>query len=348
MADAELEYGCAEPASRRSPLWFVGGAFLVLAVAAWVSATTAEGDNGADLLALVDRAAHDARHLRLPYLVAVIVLAGLHYAATAVAARAASGLALPFRETLRVQLAAAAANRLTPAGLGGAALTARYFTRRGLDVPAALGAVAALAAFGGMANLLVVGGLVVVGSTVGLHGSTHEFAVLTRHVTQQLGSARSPWLWAAVVVMVFVLAAALLIKGRSPSLPQWKHVVQPLRELKRHPRTLATLLLSSGCTTLILAFAFVATTKMVPGPAPVGGLGALLTAFMLGSAAGTAVPLPAGLGSSEAAFLAVLISVHVPSAQAFEEVLIFRVLTFWAPAALGVFAARSLHRADAL
>ena len=52
-------------------------------------------------------------------------------------------------EVLLVQLAASAANRLTPAGLGGSAVTARYYTRRGLDGPAAVGAVAALGAVGG-------------------------------------------------------------------------------------------------------------------------------------------------------------------------------------------------------
>jgi uncharacterized membrane protein YbhN (UPF0104 family) len=60
------------------------------------------------------------------------------------------------------------------------------------------------------------------------------------------------------------------------------------------------------------------------------------------------VPLPAGLGGSEAAYVAVLISVQVPAAHAVEEVLLFRVLTFWAPAAIGVVATRYLYRRKAI
>ncbi|HET9117473.1 MAG TPA: lysylphosphatidylglycerol synthase domain-containing protein, partial [Pseudonocardiaceae bacterium] len=75
---------------------------------------------------------------------------------------------------------------------------------------------------------------------------------------------------------------------------------------------------------------------------------ALLIAFMLGAAAGSAVPVPAGLGSTEAALIAVLISVHIPAQHAVEEVLIFRLLTFWAPAAVGILATRVLYRSRAL
>jgi uncharacterized membrane protein YbhN (UPF0104 family) len=125
-------------------------------------------------------------------------------------------------------------------------------------------------------------------------------------------------------------------------------MVVPVRALLRRPRALATLLVASGSTTLILGCAFVATTVMVPGPHPAAGIGTLLVAFMLGAAAGSAVPIPAGLGSTEAALVAVLLSVHVPAAQAVEEVLIFRLITFWSPAAVGVLASRYLYRRAAI
>ncbi len=99
---------------------------------------------------------------------------------------------------------------------------------------------------------------------------------------------------------------------------------------------------------MILAFAFAASVAMVPGPLPKAGLGALVIAFMLGTAAGTAIPLPAGLGSTEAALIAVLVSVHVPAAAAVQQVLIFRIITFWLPAGIGVFATHHLRRQAAL
>jgi uncharacterized membrane protein YbhN (UPF0104 family) len=69
---------------------------------------------------------------------------------------------------------------------------------------------------------------------------------------------------------------------------------------------------------------------------------------MIGAAAGSAVPVPAGLGSTETALAAILIEVQVPASHAVEEVLIFRVLTFWLPAAVGVLATRRLNRRRAL
>jgi uncharacterized membrane protein YbhN (UPF0104 family) len=118
--------------------------------------------------------------------------------------------------------------------------------------------------------------------------------------------------------------------------------------LLRRPSSLATLLTASGATTLILAFAFVASTAMVPGPRPAASLGALLIAFMVGAAAGSAVPVPAGIGSTETALAAVLIAMHVPAGHAIQEVLIFRVLTFWLPAIVGVLATRRLNRRHAI
>jgi uncharacterized membrane protein YbhN (UPF0104 family) len=69
---------------------------------------------------------------------------------------------------------------------------------------------------------------------------------------------------------------------------------------------------------------------------------------MIGAAAGSAVPVPAGLGSTETALVAILIAAHVATGRAVEAVLIFRVVTFWLPAALGVLAMRRLNRRRAL
>ena len=105
---------------------------------------------------------------------------------------------------------------------------------------------------------------------------------------------------------------------------------------------------ASGATTLVLGFAFVASVWMVPGPIPSIGVGALLIGFMLGAARGSAVPVPAGLGSTEAALVAVVVAAHVPLAHAIEQVMIFRLITFWTPAVIGLFVSRRLNRNGAL
>jgi uncharacterized protein (TIRG00374 family) len=69
---------------------------------------------------------------------------------------------------------------------------------------------------------------------------------------------------------------------------------------------------------------------------------------MIGAAAGSSVPVPAGLGSTEAALIGVLMAAHVPAGHAMQQVLIFRLITFWAPAIVGVFTTRYLYRRRAI
>jgi uncharacterized membrane protein YbhN (UPF0104 family) len=128
----------------------------------------------------------------------------------------------------------------------------------------------------------------------------------------------------------------------------WSQFWTPFHRLLRRPSSLVTLIVASGATTLILGFAFIASTAMIAGPRPQASLGALLVGFMIGAAAGSAVPVPGGLGSTEAALVGILIQVQVPASHAVKEVLIFRILTFWLPAVLGLFATRRLHRLRAL
>lgn len=320
---------------------------VLLVAAAVISAASIDGDSGSDLLGLGRSVGADILRLRWQYAAVVVALAALHYLATAVAARASSGLRLPIGEVLLVQLAAAAANRLTPAGLGGSALTGRYFSRRGLNTSAAVGALAALSVLGALADLAVLATLVLVGRWLGIQGAQHELGALGDKVTRLVAPLRSPWIWLAVGVASLVLLG-IRVRRRPGTGRRAPMFWLPVRQLARRPSALGALMAASGSTTLILGFAFVASTAMVPGPRPVAGLGAMLAAFMLGSAAGSAVPVPAGLGSTEAALVAVLVSMRMPAPHAVQVVLTFRLLTFWLPAAVGILAMRRLRTRAAL
>jgi uncharacterized membrane protein YbhN (UPF0104 family) len=313
-----------------------------------ITAANVDGDSGHDVLSLLRSVGRDLLSLRWQYMGVVLALAVFHYVATAVAARSAAGIPLPFGETLLVQFAAAAANRLTPAGLGAAAVTVRYFTRRGLRLPAALGAVTALNVLGAVADLIVLSALVLGGRWVGLSGGPQELTLLGSRIAHLVAPLGSPWLWSAAIAAAIGLAVLWIRSRRAGSTGRWRQFGTSISHLLRHPSALATLIIASGATTLILAFAFVASTTMIPGPLPHASLGALLIGFMIGAAAGSAVPVPAGLGSTETALVAVLIEAHVAASRAVEEVLIFRVVTFWLPAALGVLALRKLNRRRAL
>ena len=304
------------------PRWLLATGSALVLVMAVLSARAVNADSGGDLVSMLATAGADVLRWRWQFAAVVAALAALHYAAAAaaVAARAAAGVRLPMREAVLVQLAASAANRISAAGVGGTAVNARYFSRRGLPIASAVGAIAALGALGAVADLAVLGLLVVVGPWLGLSGAAGEVGVLASAVTGLLGPLLSVWTWSAVLV-----AAGLLVLTRRRWSARFssalRHVVRPLRALLAAPGRLCLLLAASGATTLILAIAFVASVDMVPGSSAHAGTAALLVGFMFGAAAGNAVPVPAGIGSTETALVTVLVAGGVPAGHAVQVVI---------------------------
>jgi hypothetical protein len=168
--------------------WRIGvaAATLTLLTAGAVSALTVDGDSGQDLTGLLRLIGSDLLRLRWQFFIVVALLGVTHYLAAAVPARAASGLNLRTGEATLVQLAASAADRLTPGGIGAAAVDARYFNRRGLTLPAALGAVASLHVLGPITDLAVLALVIFGGSWIGLSGGAREM--------QALASSAGSWL----------------------------------------------------------------------------------------------------------------------------------------------------------
>jgi uncharacterized membrane protein YbhN (UPF0104 family) len=348
-ADAPPRPGAPLQRQRRPRASLVLAALLVIAGGATWTAAAIDADSGKDLLVLGSSVGADIAHLRWQFGAIVLALAAAHYAATAIAARAAATVSLRFGETVLVQLAAAAANRLTPGGLGGSAVNARFFTRRGLDVRTAIGAVATLTVLGAVADLTLFGGLVLGGRLLGLGGGAKALGALWSKLASVGAGLSSAWLWCSVAVVALAVG---LVHRRHRRLPSdagnRRRFLGPAVTLLRRPRSLGALLAASGSTTLILALAFDVTTALVPGPQPRAGIGAMVVAYMAAAAVGNAIPIPAGVGSTEAALVGVLVAAHVPAPHAVEVVLIFRLITFWSPAVVGVFVARRLRRSGAI
>jgi uncharacterized membrane protein YbhN (UPF0104 family) len=74
----------------------------------------------------------------------------------------------------------------------------------------------------------------------------------------------------------------------------------------------------------------------------------VLVGYLVGAAVGTAVPMPSGIGSTEAALVTVLMATGLAAAPALSAVLLFRAVTFWAPVPLGLLLAPGLRRRRAL
>ena len=61
------------------------------------------------------------------------------------------------------------------------------------------------------------------------------------------------------------------------------------------------------------------------------GFATVATVYLVGTAAGSAIPTPGGIGAIEAALAAALTLAGLPSAVAFSAVVLYRLLTFWLP-----------------
>jgi uncharacterized protein (TIRG00374 family) len=104
-----------------------------------------------------------------------------------------------------------------------------------------------------------------------------------------------------------------------------------------------TLLGIGGSVVLILAFALgLASSVRAFG----GGtdLFTVTTVFLAGSAAGSLIPTPGGIGTVEAALIAGLIATGLAPAVAVPAVLWFRLVSVWLPVPLGWIAVQVLRR----
>ena len=270
-----------------------------------------------------------------------------HYMCAGAALRGVSNRALPWREAGLVQLAAAVANRVVPSGLGGAAVSGRYLLRSGLAPGATASALGALAAVGALSDGAYVAAVTTAGPTVGVRGASAELKTLIGH---SAASGRQHWWVAAAVVVVIITFFLTRLRGRliRSAVTAVRHAARHLATLVRAPGRVAGAAAASMTTTAVLGVGFVAAVTVwghAPKPLPVGALMAL---YWVAAAAGNATPLPAFLGVTEAALVGGLVLASYSSTSAIVAVVIFRLVTIWLPLPVGIWATRSLRRAQLL
>ena len=240
---------------------------------------------------------------------------------------------LPFFRTLLAQVAGSFVTLVTPAAVGGATLNIRYLQRR--KIPAAVAAasvgVSQVVAF--VLHILLILIFAAVAGT----------------------SAKEPiqpprWAWFVLAGLVVVALGVLAIPAtrrvlRARLSPMLGQVLPQLLEVAQHPRKLARgiggALLLSLCYIMCLAACVAAFGRSVP----IAKIGVV---YLTGSAIGSIVPTPGGLGAVEAALTAGLTAAGVPGAVAVSAVLLFRLLTFWLPVPFGWAALNYLERKQAL
>ncbi|WP_149263792.1 lysylphosphatidylglycerol synthase domain-containing protein [Actinomadura sp. K4S16] len=282
-------------------------------------------------------------HMRWGFLPALVLMSLLHYVCSAVALRGAAGRPLPLVSTTMTQFTASAANRVTPGGLGAAAVNTRYLVCRGLTLPRAAVAVAVLQVAGVPADLLLMAAVLGLGAVLAPGGGNDRMLDALGHHASRAADLVPPV--PLLIAGGVLLPAAALWGRRAVRSTAARRAAAGLADLCRRPRDLAVTLGASAGTTFVLGVAFALSVLAIPGTA-VGPADApaLLAAYLVGAAAGSAIPTPGGVGSTEAALVAALAALGVAAGPALHAVLLFRAVTFWAPVPLGLLACRTLRR----
>jgi glycosyltransferase 2 family protein len=266
--------------------------------------------------------------------IAALALSAATYAAATEALIGFVPGRLSFRRTLLAQLASSFVTLVTPAAVGGATLNIRYLQRQ--KIPAA-----AAAASVGVAQVVAF--------------VLHVLLILV--FTAIAGSSASEpihppprWAWFVLAGLVLIALVVLAIPAgrrmlRARLSPMLGQVLPRLLEVAQHPAKLAqgiggTLLLSF-CYILCLAACVAAFSRSV-------AIAKIGLVYLTGSAIGSIIPTPGGIGAVEAALTAGLTAAGVPGAVAASAVLLFRLLTFWLPIPFGWGALKYLEREQAL
>jgi uncharacterized membrane protein YbhN (UPF0104 family)/tRNA A-37 threonylcarbamoyl transferase component Bud32 len=236
---------------------------------------------------------------------------------------------LSFVRTLLAQLAGSFVQLVTPAAVGGAALNIRFLQRKKIPAPVAVATVGVSQVVAFVLHTLLLVVFVAVTGTAQSHPfrpPSWVYFVLAGLVVIALG------------VLAFPAGRRLLRARLAPPLGQ---VLPRLLQMTQQPRKLAqgiggTLLLTA-CYILCLYVC----VRALGGSVPVASVAVV---YLTGSALGSIVPTPGGLGAVEAALSAGLRATGLAGALAVSSVLLFRLLTFWLPVPAGWAALKYLER----
>jgi uncharacterized protein (TIRG00374 family) len=262
------------------------------------------------------------------------------YCCSAVALSAAAGRRLPFGRTLLVQFAAAAANRVTPGGVGGMAVNARFLRTQELSS----GTVGAALSLSAMAHIgIATIGVLVMGPTITKLPMAHSLLTARVYGLPVIVPALL-----AVLLVVWWLAQAARSRLRADGRLSVavRDARSALSSASRQPKRLALLFAATAGVKATNLLALLAATWAFDGDVADWRLAVV---YLVGVPVAEAIPTPGGIGAVDAVLVASLARVGSSTAGAvIAAVIVFRLLTFWAPIVPGVISAGLLRHQHAL
>lgn len=260
------------------------------------------------------------------WLVLAFLISFIPRFAGSTALMAASPVKLQLEPTFQLQYATAFTTLATPGGYGASVMNIRYLQCAGMDVTTAVGP-SLLVSWSGS---LVQGVLFLV--ALWISGQSFDAS------STLTGNAR------LVVLGVIVLGVAVGLLWRLPKLrnlvvPPLKRIWATFREVFAQPRRALVLLGSAAASSLGFALCLGACVHAYGGDI---SLANLVVVNIGASTLSSVVPVPGGMGVAEAAMVAGLTAMGVPTDVAIPAVLTHRLFTFWFPPFVGWFTTRSL------
>lgn len=227
---------------------------------------------------------------------------------------------LKYYRTVLLEIAATFINRLLPAGIGGMGVNYVYLRKNKHSLGAAASIVAINNLLGFIGHMILFWGI---------------YMILNPKLPERLHFQA---LQIAGLMLVVLIVSTWVLLGTSLGKRFQKQIGQVRKQLafyRQNKRRLPLGLLSSmGLTFCVaLAFYFCVTAFNLNIDFPTCFL-----IFTAGFAVGNATPTPGGLGGVEAGLALGLMAYDVPKVEALAVVLVFRVISFWLPTAIGALA----------
>ncbi|MDR1152226.1 MAG: flippase-like domain-containing protein [Bifidobacteriaceae bacterium] len=267
------------------------------------------------------------------WMAAAFVLALMTYLGAGMSMNGFAPVRLRLRDTVLVQVAASFVALAAPGALGPAALNLRLLYKKRVKPSVAVASVALVQVSLVVTTLLLLVAVALITGKTGVLDQIPGVAVMVVLALVAVAGAAltvprvRQWLWLKV----------------GPTLAQvWPRLVWILGQ----PARLSVALAGNVLQTVGYVAAFWASLQAF-GAGYITLINVTLV-YLLGNAAGSAAPVPGGLGAVEIALTTGLAGVGLPTATAASIALLFRALTYWARVPLGWMAWRYLQRKDIL
>ena len=260
-----------------------------------------------------------------------LVFSMLTYLGAALSLSSSVSPRLSVRATTWVTLAGSFVNRVAPAKIGAVALNLRYLQKQGFETAVAGASIGLYQLVGTLTHLtlLLVFGIIAQNSV---------------SITEFLPKGTILLIVAAVILTaigVVVGVPKLRRMFKAVVRPQMTKVLASLKDLLRHPVRLLVMVVGSAILTLSYIGALWASIQAFGGGVPLAGIAVV---FLGGASLAAAAPTPGGIGAVEAALIAGLAAIGLPTAVAVPAVFLYRLATFWVPILPGWLGFRVLQQ----